>query len=89
MKSKTTYVYYATKAKNLIGAYGYFGASQMKTKHAYGYFGQTNKKVPRWGYFYFTSVRLLLFCPDGDTFILKISEYIFRSNLRNRKSQRR
>ena len=89
MKSKTTYVYYATKAKNLIGAYGYFGASQMKTKHAYNYFGQTNKKVPRWGYFYFIPVGILFLCPGGDTFILKISEYIFRSNLRNRKSQLR
>ena len=72
MKSKTTYVYYAIKVENLIGAYGYFGTSQMKTKHAYNYFGVSQQKVPRWG-----------------TFMLKISECIFRSNLRNRKSQLR
>lgn len=60
MKSKTTYVYYAIKTKILIEAYGYFGASQLKTKHAYDYFGQANKKypgegtftLPWWEYFY-------------------------------------
>ena len=72
MKSKTTYVYYAIKTKILIEAYGYFGASQLKTKHAYGYFWASKQKVPRWG-----------------TFALKLSECIFRSNLRNRRSQLR
>ena len=81
MKSKTTYVYYATKAKNLIGAYGYFGASQMKTKHAYNYFWVSQHKS--------TPIRVLLFYSGGGTFLLTISEYIFRSNLRNRKSQLR
>lgn len=36
-----------------------------------------------------TQVGVLLFYPGGDTFMLKISEYIFRSNLRNRRSQLR
>lgn len=78
MKSKTTYVYYAIKTKILIEAYVYFGASQLKTKHAYGYFGQANKKYPG---------GVLLPCPGGNTFMLTINEYTFRSNLRNHKSR--
>ena len=81
MRSKTTYVYYAIKTKILIEAYGYFGVSQLKTKHAYGYFGVSQHKS--------TPIRVLLFYPGGGTFLLTISEYIFRSNLRNRKSQLR
>ena len=74
MKSKTTYVYYATKAKNLIGAYGYFGASQLKTKHAYNYFWVSqHKSTPirillfysGEGYFYLTPDRALLLYPGG------------------------
>ena len=34
-----------------------------------------------------TPVRILLFYPGGGTFLLMISEYIFRSNLRNHKVQ--
>ena len=62
MKSKTTYVYYAIKTKNLIGAYGYFEASQMKTKHAYNYFWVSQHKS--------TPIRVLLFYSGEGTFTL-------------------
>ena len=98
MKSKTTYVYYAIKTKILIEAYDYFGVSQMKTKHAYNYFWVSqHKSTPirvllfysGEGTFTLPPIGYFLFYPGGGTFILTISEYIFRSNLRNRKSQLR
>lgn len=88
MKSKTTYVYYAIKTKILIEAYGYFGRANCKLNTLMAILGKQTKKYPG---------GVLLFYPGGDTFslpqwghfYLEISEYIFRSNLRNRRSQLR
>ena len=98
MRSKTTYVYYAIKTKILIEAYGYFGVSQLKTKHVYNYFWVSKQKstlirvllfYPSWGTFTLPPIGYFLLYPGEGTFMLTISECIFRLNLRNRKSQLR